>query len=114
MNLDSQLEIVPTATLTQPRRIAVRLQNNATTAQEGSLTLRVPAGWTVTPSAAPFALPRKGDRTAIAFTVTPGRTTAPGRYQIRAVASVGSATYDMGMRTLAYPHIQTHRLFAAG
>ena len=112
VNLDSQLEVVSTGALAVPRRLAVRLQNNAATAQEGSLSLRVPAGWTVTPAASPFTLTRKGDRTAIAFTVTPARNTVAGRYVIQAAATVGTTTYDQGMRTVAYPHIQTHRLFA--
>ncbi|MDO8836528.1 MAG: PIG-L family deacetylase [Vicinamibacterales bacterium] len=113
VNLDSQLEIVPLVSLGQPRRIAVRLQNNALTAQTGTAALRVPSGWTVTPASVPFTLARKGDRTALAFTVTPAKTTAPGRYTIGAAATVGGATYDQGVRTLAYPHIQTHRMFSA-
>lgn len=113
VNLDSQLEIVPVVSLGQPRRIAVRLQNNALTAQTGTATLRVPSGWTVTPPSVPFTLARKGDRTALAFTVTPAKTTAPGRYTIGATVAVGSVTYDQSVRTLAYPHIQTHRLFSA-
>jgi LmbE family N-acetylglucosaminyl deacetylase len=111
VGLDSQLEIVPTAALTQPRRIAVRLQSNALTPQSGDLALELPPGWTVTPSSAPFTLARKGDRTAVAFTVTPSQATAEGRYRIRAMATVGGRTFDLAMRTLAYPHIQTHRLY---
>jgi LmbE family N-acetylglucosaminyl deacetylase len=112
VNLDSLLEVVPTASLGQPRRVAVRLQNNALTAQAGSLALALPAGWTASPASAPFSLPRKGDRTAIAFSVVPAKTTAPGRYAIKATATVGTATFDQGVRTLTYPHIQTHRLYA--
>jgi LmbE family N-acetylglucosaminyl deacetylase len=111
VNLDSQLEIVPTSALAQPRRIAVRLQSNALTAQGGTLALQLPPGWTVTPASAPFRLARKGERTAVVFTVTPSAATAPGRYRIGAVATVDGQTFDRAMRTVAYPHIQTHRLY---
>lgn len=113
VTLDSQLEIVPLLSLGQPRRTVIRLQNNALAAQAGAVALRVPAGWTVTPASVPFTLARKGDRTALAFSVTPAKTTAPGRYVIGAAATVGGATYDQSVRTLAYPHIQTRRLFSA-
>lgn len=112
VNLDSQLEVVPTASLGQGRRVAVRLQNNALSAQSGTLMLALPPGWTATPAIAEFSLPKKGDRTAVAFSVVPGKSTVPGRYLIRASATVGSVTYDRGVRTLSYPHIQTHRLYA--
>jgi hypothetical protein len=112
VNLDSLLEVVPTASLGHSRRVAVRLQNNALTAQAGTLALTLPDGWTATPAFAAFSLPKKGDRTAIAFSVVPPKTTAPGTYRIRAKATVGSASFDQGVRTLSYPHIQTHRLYA--
>ena len=112
VNLDSQLEIVPRASLGQPRRVAVRLQSNALSAQSGTLALQLPSGWTATPASAPFTLARKGDRTAVVFTVTSASTTTPGHYRIKAVARVGDRTFDLAVRPLTYPHIQTHRLYA--
>lgn len=109
--LDSKLEVVPLASLGQPRRVAVRVQNNSGSPQAGDVALEVPAGWTVTPATAPFSLAREGDRTALAFTVTPGKATAAGRYALKAVATVGGQRHDLAMRTIAYPHIQTHRLY---
>lgn len=112
LGFESPLEVVPLATLGTARRIAVRLQSNAEAAQEGTVALEAPAGWTVTPQAAPFSLAREGDRTAVFFTVTPGRGAAAGSYDVKAIATVGDRRYDQSLRTIAYPHIQTHRMYA--
>lgn len=109
--LDSKLEVIPLAAAGQPRRIAVRVQSHAATPQSGQVTLEAPAGWSVTPASAPFSLAKEGDRTAIVFTLTPGAATAAGRYSLKAVATVGAHRYDLAMRTIAYPHIQTHRFY---
>jgi LmbE family N-acetylglucosaminyl deacetylase len=110
--LDSQLEIVPLASLGQPRRIAVRLQSNAQTAQSGTVTVQAPDGWTVDPPHMPFTLGRKGDRTAVSFSVTPAKATPAGSYRLKASASVAGRAFGLTMRTVSYPHIQTHRLYA--
>lgn len=112
LTLDSQLEIVPLASLGQPRRIAVRLQSNAQTLQSGTVTLQAPDGWTVDPPSVPFTLRRKGDRTAVSFSVVPTKRTPAGDYRLKASATVDGQTSDLMMRTIAYPHIQTHRLYS--
>jgi hypothetical protein len=111
VGFDSRLEIVPTASLGQPRRVAVRLGSGTARAVEGQLRLIAPDGWTVTPPQAAFTLPRKGDRTAVVFTLVPRAGTAPGAYQLRAEATVGGTTFDRTEQVLAYPHIQTHRIY---
>ena len=110
--LDSTLEIVPLDSLGSTRRIAVRLQSQAQTAQSGTVALTLPEGWTSSPAEASFALARKGDRTAVVFTVTSSKATKAGTYAIAATAKVGAAQHAVAMRTLAYPHIQTRRLYA--
>ncbi len=111
VTLDSKLEIVPIAKLGQPRRVAVRLQGNAKAPVSGTLRLAVPEGWSVTPTDAPFTLRTKGERSALTFTVTPSRDAKPGSYVIDAVAAAGGRTFTQAMRTIAYPHIQTHRIY---
>jgi LmbE family N-acetylglucosaminyl deacetylase len=112
VTLDSTLEVVPVASLGQPRRIAVRLQGNAKTALSGSLRLVAPSGWKVEPADAPFTTRAKGERLAAAFTVTPPRGVSPGSYALDAVATVDGRAYTQSTRTIAYPHIQTHRLYS--
>nr|MBA3439641.1 PIG-L family deacetylase [Pyrinomonadaceae bacterium] len=94
------------------RRVAVRLANNAQQAMNGSVRLQLPAGWLAQPAEASFTLGSKGERTAVEFNVEAPKNVQPGGYQISAQAAVGGQTFDRTQRTIAYPHIQTHRLYA--
>ena len=77
----------------------------------GTLRLRLPQGWTSTPAEAPFTLKANGDKTSTPFVVSaPARRTA-GRLDIAAEATVGGATFSRDVQVVAYPHIQTHRLY---
>jgi len=110
---DSSLEIVPSASLGSPRRVAVRLANQRSGSTEGTVRLTVPEGWSVEPPSAPFSFTSRGQRTAATFTLTPPRGAAAGRYDITAIAVAGGQSHGLGMRVIAYPHIQTHRLYAS-
>ncbi len=112
VSFDSPLEIVPIAAAGQPRRVVVRLQSNASAATSGQVRLETPPGWKAFPASAPFNLARKGQHDALAFQVTPGKAALPGHYTLKAVASSGGRVFDLSMRTISYPHIQTHRLYA--
>jgi hypothetical protein len=112
LTLDSPLEVVPLASVSRPRRVAVRLQNNAGRETSGTLRLALPEGWRSQPAEAPFTLERKGERTAVGFVVTPPAGSAAGNYRIGAEATVGASRFDLSMRTLSYPHIQTHRMYS--
>ncbi len=110
--LDSDLLIAPSGSLPRVQRIAVRVANNAQTATSGELRLQVPEGWSVQPTSAPFRLGKKGERTAAVFNVTIPRTTPSGTYKVGAQAITSGKTFGMELRTVAYPHISTHRLYA--
>jgi LmbE family N-acetylglucosaminyl deacetylase len=112
VGLDSGLLIVPTESSAAQHRVVVRVTNHSPAAANGALRLAVPAGWTVSPASAPFALPARGDRTSAPFVVTapPGRKT--GTLAIRAEAALDGAVYGSDLQEIAYPHIQTHRLYS--
>ncbi len=109
--LDSDLIIAPTGQLPYTRRIAVRVSNNAQRSVSGEVKLRLPAGWTAQPTAAPVRLSKKGERTAAIFNLTIPRTAQVGSYQIAAAADADGRTYRQELRTVAYPHIMTHRYY---
>ncbi len=111
IGFDSKLDLVPADTLGRPQRISVRLLSNAKTALAGRVQLTLPAGWHAAPASMPFDLKTEGEETAVAFDVTPPAGTPIGQYDIGAVGTVGDRTYDQTMRTIAYPHIQTHRMY---
>ena len=55
---------------------------------------------------------RSGERQAAWFTVTPASNAAPGAYDLRAEAVFDGRTHGLAQRVIAYPHIQSHRLYA--
>ncbi|HUI68949.1 MAG TPA: PIG-L family deacetylase [Spirochaetia bacterium] len=112
VSFDSPLEIAPRAAAGRPRRVVVRLQSNSQTAVAGSVKIEAPSGWTVSPSSLAFAMSRKGEHSALAFEVTSSTAVTPGRYALKAVATAGGREFDLSMRVISYPHIQTHRIYA--
>ena len=69
----------------------------------GTARLEVPAGWSVSPASRPFRLAAAGDRTRLAFQVTP--PASPDTASIQAVAEGGSWQSRTGRIEIAYPHI---------
>ncbi len=109
--LDTNLLIVPASNKPQKQRVVVSVTNNAPRQTKGSAKINLPAGWTSSPAAANFDLQKKGEKTAVAFDVTIPANTKVNKYDLKAVAVVNNQTYDQSMQEIAYPHIQTHRLY---
>jgi hypothetical protein len=74
--------------------------------------LRIPDGWTVSPADADATLASKGTTQVVAFTVTAPADRRAGSHRLDAEASASGATFRQTMQVVAYPHIQTHRLYA--
>ncbi len=107
--LGDDLLILPAAKRPTRRRITVGLTAHAP-GLTGTVRLTVPAGWRTTPAEASFRLEGQEQRTRVGFELeVPGGVPA-GAYPIAASAAVGEATFDRGVRVIAYPHIQTHRI----
>jgi LmbE family N-acetylglucosaminyl deacetylase len=112
LSLGAGTEVVPFAKRGEPRRISVRVQSNAQGPVAGAVRLDAPPGWDVSPSASSFSLQRPGDRSLAVFTVTPPAGAPAGTYTLKAAATAGGSSYTLTGRAIAYPHIQTHRLYA--
>jgi LmbE family N-acetylglucosaminyl deacetylase len=111
VGLDTPLLIVPLGTTPNQQKLVVRATSFSPQAVTGTLRLRLPQGWTSTPGEAPFTLRASGDQTSTAFVVTaPARRTS-GRFEISAEATPSNATFSRDVQVIAYPHIQTHRLY---
>ncbi len=117
VGFDSRLIVVPLGTTAHQQTLAVRATSFSTRPTDGTLRLRLPQGWTSTPSEAPFTLKGLGDRTSTSFVVTaPARRTA-GTFEIPAEAVVvdsmtgAATTFTRDVQVISYPHIQTHRLY---
>jgi hypothetical protein len=109
---DSTLAIVPTSTRAATQRLNVHVVNLRQGSVNGALTLKLPAGWTASPAAQTFTLASEGDRVTMPFVVAAPATRTAGKYEIAAQATVDGATLTRDMQVIAYPHIQTHRIYS--
>ena len=112
VGLDSRLLIVPSGSAPNTQRIVVRTTSYSVTPMRGSVRLRLPAGWTAEPAEVPLSLASEGDADAATFVVKAPSRRTPGSFDIVAEAVVGGATYSRDVQTIAYPHIQTHRVYS--
>ncbi len=112
VGVDSKFLIVPLGATPNQQRLVVRAASFSPQAVSGSLRLRLPQGWTSQPATAPFTLTARGDRAAATFTITAPQTRRAGTLEIVAEAQVGDAVFARDVQEVAYPHIQTHRLYA--
>ena len=112
VGLESNLLIAPSAASGAKHRLVMTVTNNSPGAVKGSGKFNLPAGWTLSPSSADFSLAQKGDKTALSFEVTIPANTKPDSYNLLAAATIDGSSYDLQMTEIAYPHIQTHRLYS--
>jgi LmbE family N-acetylglucosaminyl deacetylase len=111
VGLDSRLLIVPTGTTPNQQRMVVRATSFVPQPVTGTLQLRLPRGWTSTPASAPFTLKTRGDKTSASFVVTAPANRSAGTQEIVASALVNGVSYARDVQVIAYPHIQTHRVY---
>jgi LmbE family N-acetylglucosaminyl deacetylase len=111
VGLDSPLLIVPIGPNLYKQRVVVRATSFSSEPVSGTLRLKIPSGWSSLPADASFSLTGKGNRTAATFDVMIPADRKAGRFEVTAEAAVGRTTYTRDVQTIAYPHIQTHRLY---
>ena len=111
VGLDTKLLVVPLGATPNQQKLVVRTTSFSPQPVSGTVRLKLPAGWTSTPAEGTFTLKANGDKTSTPFVVTaPARRTA-GSFDISAEAVVGGATFTRDVEVVAYPHIQTHRIY---
>ncbi|MET4073752.1 PIG-L family deacetylase [Hymenobacter sp. UYCo722] len=94
----------------QPKTVPVTLKAGRA-GVAGTLALTLPPGWTSTPASQSFALAAKDAEQTVEFRVQPGPGAAPGKTELRAVATVDGQAYSRGIQQIIYPHIPTQTLF---
>ena len=102
---------LPSRRTATEREVVIRADNLVAAKAEGTFTLQVPPGWSVRPTRAPFSLEAAGERAMARVTVVVPASALAGEYRVEAVATTGGRAYHDTLRTVAYPHIQTHRLY---
>ncbi|MEO8649016.1 MAG: hypothetical protein ABI539_07610, partial [Acidobacteriota bacterium] len=113
VEMDQPFILVSRSDKPQTKRVTMTVMNlsNAATAGNPSLFLgsdRLTSKAVTTE----FELKRKGEKTTVVWDITIAAKTPPGRYSINGEVRVGEKYFANSMRTLAYPHIQTHRYYA--
>nr|MDQ3373663.1 hypothetical protein [Acidobacteriota bacterium] len=108
---DSNLLIIPTSPKAQKRRVVVSVKNNAPRETKGTLRLDLPSGWISTPGSADFILKGKGEKTTVVFEMTVAANAKPDSYKVLANAVINGQTFNQTVQEVAYPHIQTHRIY---
>jgi hypothetical protein len=111
VGLDSNLLVVPSGSTPYVHRVVVRATSWSSQPLAGTLRLRLPAGWTSVPTTAPFESAARGDTVSAAFVITAPARRAAASLEIAAEAEVAGTVYSRDVETVAYPHIQTHRLY---
>lgn len=114
VSLDQSLIIVSQSNKPQTKKIVMSITNNSQNpvSGEASLNIGLVKNWKSAPVSQSFSLKNKGEKTAISFEFTIPANAESGNYDIQPTAKISGKTYDEEMRTLAYPHIQTHRFYA--
>ncbi len=112
VGLESDLLIASVSSKAEKHRLVMTITNNSPKAIKGSGKFALPTGWTLSPNSAEFSLAQKGDKTALSFEVTIPANTKADSYNLTATAMIEGKSYDLQMQEIAYPHIQTHRLYS--
>ena len=111
VRFDSDLLIVPTAGAPEGQRLIVTATSFVDRAVTGTLRLRMPAGWTSSPGSASFSVTSAGDSATATFVVTPPAKRTAGVVTVSAEADAGGRVFSSSVENVAYPHIQSHRLY---
>lgn len=112
------------------QKISLSVVNNSDAPVKGEVSLKLPngqrtlvkagkgddwfdeaKGWTVAPISKTFELNKKGEKTALEFELTIPADVRADNFELTAQAVVNGETFSQTMKTLAYPHIQTHRFY---
>ncbi len=111
LSLDQGLMIVAAGSKETNKALTVTVTNNSSAAVSGKVALDLPAGWSAATSEADLNLSRKGESKSVLFNIKVPANARPGNYSIRASATIGDTSYSRSVRTISYPHIQTHRFY---
>ncbi len=98
ISIQPQARILPLDGSALPVRVTVHTQ----AAADGTVELKLPAGWQCTPAQASFHRATAGDTEPMLFSVTPAAAHT-GAYTIQAVAHSGGRAYTTGWQSIGYP-----------
>ena len=109
VRVSSRAGIIPLHAASLPLDITVH--SSVKGPAQGTVSLHLPDGWTVTPATSAFAIARDNEESTLHFEVVP-RSLQPETYNITAVATYNGTEYTQGFITIGYPGIRPYPQYA--
>ena len=106
VRVEPDARILPLDGSALPVRVTIHTQSAA----DGTVELKLPAGWHAEPAEATFHRSSAGDTEPILFSVTPAATEAGG-FSIGAVAHSNGHTYETGWRSVGYAGLRPYNQY---
>jgi len=92
--------------------LPVRVTVHTQAAADGTIALKLPAGWRAQPSQASFHRTTAGDTEPFLFNVTPADH-HDGEVRIQAMVESGGKSYQSGWRSVGYPGLLPYNMYRA-
>jgi LmbE family N-acetylglucosaminyl deacetylase len=106
VRMEPEARILPLDGSALPVRVTVHAQ----AALEGTVSLKLPAGWKSQPAEAAFHLTAASDSEPLVFSVSTDDATT-GAYTIKAVAHSGGHEYETGWQSIGYTGLRPYNLY---
>ncbi len=106
VRVEPEARILPLDGSALPMKVTVHTQSAA----DGTIELRLPAGWRAEPSEAKFHRTSAGDTEPILFSVTPAAAES-GAFSVQAVAHSDGRTYETGWRSVGYAGLRPYNQY---
>jgi LmbE family N-acetylglucosaminyl deacetylase len=111
VRLTPQVAVVPTVTPGARREFRVTVVHYAAGAADVRVRLAAPPGFGVSPPEQELRFTLEGEEQSARFTLRAPAALAPGRLELRAVATLDGREYASGDQVIAYDHVQERRLY---
>ncbi len=111
VTVSPRIGIIPLGATRLPYPLRVEVRNNVKGVAQGRVRLRVPAGWTVSPSEASFRFTHEGEVQTFAFHLSLPRLKAGESYRVQAVAEYHGREYAEGYHVIAYRELEPRHLY---
>ena len=91
--------------------VTVEMLNNVKGEAEGTLSLKLPAGWQALPENAPFAFTHEGASKTFSFQISTENVEDGREYTIHAIATYNGEVYTTGYQVIDHPDLEPRHLY---
>jgi LmbE family N-acetylglucosaminyl deacetylase len=109
--ISPRVGVVPIAAAQTSFNLSVNVSNNVKGDATGKVKLRLPGGWSSTPTEHNFKFTHEGEAGNFTFTVSAPRAAPGADYKIQAVAEYNGREYTEGYRVIAHRDLEPRHLY---